>query len=383
MPSLLDAIRRVRSTQGRFQPDGDPGPPVELAGKRVLLVYLFAALGDAILLAPVVKALLDGGAKSVGLLLRPSAARAFGLVDLKVKLHLLPELLDLPPEREGEKRSPWRKKEVKAAAADFARALADRKYDVAVDLTFRNDADARRFVRASGAPVRLGWVHTGETAADAGLTHGTEDCRHQAERHWSRYNMLPLRCLGVHQPAYDVPLAARPAAQARALALYGEGRPRVLLVPGARAEVKRWHPDRFVEVGAWVAKELGGRVVVAGAPAEAPLVKDLARRIGPRAKAYAGKDLGTLLALVQSAGAVVTNDTGPMHLAFLAKRPTVAVFTWMSRVCWGPPAADPRFVVLTAPESERSGAPSDAESIWTRAVIHYLDGLLAAHGPRR
>ena len=54
---LLDAIRRV----GRAAPA--PTPRLELERRKVLLVYFFPALGDAVLLAPVVRALLQAGAR--------------------------------------------------------------------------------------------------------------------------------------------------------------------------------------------------------------------------------------------------------------------------------------------------------------------------------
>jgi ADP-heptose:LPS heptosyltransferase len=78
------------------------------------------------------------------------------------------------------------------------------------------------------------------------------------------------------------------------------------------------------------------------------------------------------LALIESADAVVTNDTGPMHFSFLLDVPTIAVFTYMSPICWGPPRKDPRFVVLNAP----SDSVQDPEGVWMRAVIHYLEALL-------
>ena len=123
--------------------------------------------------------------------------------------------------------------------------------------------------------------------------------------------------------------------------------------------------------------EAKGSVVISGAPSEAKLVKGLAQAIGGEAQVYTKKDLATLLALIRGADAVVTNDTGPMHLAFLAKTPTVAIFTWMSPLCWGPPVTDPRFVVLRIPD----GAAHDADGIYTRAALHYLDGLLARFAP--
>jgi ADP-heptose:LPS heptosyltransferase len=376
---LLDSIRRVRTTFRGPTPEADAGPPIALAGQRVLVVYLFDAVGDAILLGPALAALLDAGAKApLGVLVRPNAARVLRLLDLPLKLHVLPDALQLPPVTPGrpETAKAWRAPEVKAAQDELTAALAARKYDVAVDLTFRADTDARRWLAASGAAVRLGWLGAGEDPKAAGLSSGAEDIRVMADRHWSRYLTLPLARLGVRAPRFELGFKLPEGAKASAEAHFKGPRPWVVLVPGARNPAKRWDPERFERVGQWVVREAQGSVVVAGAPSEAKLVKGLTQAIGGPAQGYTKKDLATLVALLQAADAVLTNDTGPMHLAFLSKAPTVAIFTWMNPLCWGPPVTDPRFVVLRIP----SGAADDAEGIYTRAAIHYLDALLGKFG---
>ena len=364
--SVLDAIRRTRG-RFRFDPDGDPGPPVDLEGQRVLLVYLFPNLGDVLLLGPVVNALIQGGAKRVGLVLRKNPARVFKLIDLPAKIHNLPEDLALPAEAAGHEEA-WADPEVAEAAEAFADTLVDR-YDIAVDLTARSDIESRRWVQAVGAPHRFGWVMDGEQAEDAGFTWGTPDVRHQTERHWSRYLVLPLRCLGITEPDFELSWQRKPAAQEKAAELYGEGDgPRLLIVPGSKAVEKRWDVDRFAEVGSRLMQQLGARIVVTGAPDEKPLVRSLAVGIGGQADAFTGKDLSTLLELVLHADVVITNDTAPMHLAFLAGCPTVAIFTWMSPVCWGPPHTDPRFVVINAP-AEATNTAQTTLSRWVHEQV--------------
>jgi hypothetical protein len=53
---------------------------------------------------------------------------------------------------------------------------------------------------------------------------------------------------------------------------------------------------------------------------------------------------------VASADAVLSNDTGPMHLGFALDTPTVALFARMSPVVWGPLRPDPRHVCLRLPD---------------------------------
>lgn len=374
---LIDSIRRVKQTFRPLNTEDQTGPSVELEGQKILVVYLFEAVGDAVLLGPVLKALLNGGAKGpIGVLVRANAARTLRLLNLPLKLHVLPDILHMPAPSDPESKKAWQDLEVRNEVAELTDALVAKKYTIAVDLTHRTSVDSRRWLEACGAETRLGWVDRGTSHADAGLTWGTEDVRVMADRHWSKYMTLPLRCLGLRQPDYELEFTISDAAKAKAKALFGRG-PKLLLVPGARDPNKRWDPESFERVGQWMCQEAEGSVVVVGAPAEAKLIRSLVKSIGDGAVAYTQKDLGTLVALVQAADVVVTNDTGPMHFAFLCKTPTVAIFTWMSPLCWGPPVTDPRFIVLRTPDD----AAPDAEGIYTRAAIHYLDGLLAKFGP--
>lgn len=379
MNRLIDSIRRVKRTFRSIDTDGDPGPDLELQGKKVLVVYLFEAVGDAVLLGPVLKALLNGGAKGpIGVLARANAARTLRLLDLPLKIHLLPDSLHLPPvlaDSPASKKA-WKAPEVQADVQKLSAELLKKKYDVAVDLTHRTQVDSRRWLTACEAPVRLGWVNNGAPPTDGGLTWGAEDVRLMVDRHWSRCMMVPLRGLGLRQPDYDLVFKVSDKARAKAEALFGDG-PRVLLIPGSRDEKKRIDVGCYERVGQWVLSEAEGTVVAVGAPAEAKLIRGLVKRVGDGATAYTQKDLGTLLALVQAADVVLTNDTGPMHFAFLAKTPTVAIFSKMSPMCWGPPQTDPRFVVLRTPSDDTD----DAEGIYTRAAIHYVDGLIAKFCP--
>lgn len=368
--SLIDAIRKVRRTPPRFEPDGDPGPTVPLAGKKVLLVYLFPALGDAILIGPVAKALLDQGAAKVSLLVRKNAARILKTLDLPLELLILPDDLAVPAADLATAKGA-----LKASLEKLEAQLEKKGFDVAVDLTFRADHDARRWVITSQAPVRLGWCAADEDADATGLSHGTPDVRHQAERHWSRYQLLPMRGLGLTRPSYDLPFTKDPKAEAEADRLYGQKPRRVLLIPGARQEARRFPSEGFEAIGR-AALEHRAQLVIVGAPEENALIKALQKTLGSGVQSYTKKDLPTLVSLVRQADVVITNDTGPMHLAFLMDRPTIAIFTYMSPVCWGPPHPSPRAVVLNA----NAGALDSARiGMYTRAVIQDLERLL----PRR
>jgi len=102
--------------------------------------------------------------------------------------------------------------------------------------------------------------------------------------------------------------------------------PIIGLHPGAKNRFKQWPAAAFVEVGKRLVQHTGCQIIVSGDQSEAFLVLDIASKI-PGAIPVAGElDIATFTALLKKMRLFITNDTGPMHLAFAALTPTVAIF---------------------------------------------------------
>jgi ADP-heptose:LPS heptosyltransferase len=75
----------------------------------------------------------------------------------------------------------------------------------------------------------------------------------------------------------------------------------------------------------------GQQVALVGAPNERPFVQSLHDRLAPAIREHVANTagsltLGELVALIAEASCVLTNDTGPMHIAIALGRPTVCLF---------------------------------------------------------
>lgn len=102
--------------------------------------------------------------------------------------------------------------------------------------------------------------------------------------------------------------------------------PLVGLHPGAKNAFKQWPPECFIEVGRRLVQHTGCQIIVSGDADEASLVYEIASQI-PGAIPLAGElSVGPLAALIKRYALFITNDTGPMHLAFAVKTPTLAIF---------------------------------------------------------
>ena len=107
--------------------------------------------------------------------------------------------------------------------------------------------------------------------------------------------------------------------------------PYILVNPNASDLLleRRWPEANFVTALSELARA-GNQTVLMGSPSEAPLVQSLRARVPDtlqgRVFDTAGLlPLGEAFALIEGAACILTNDTGPMHMAFALARPTVCL----------------------------------------------------------
>jgi len=104
------------------------------------------------------------------------------------------------------------------------------------------------------------------------------------------------------------------------------------LSPTARHFTKRWLPERFVELGARLAKEQNAKILIFGGNNDSEYCGDIAQMINSLRASNVAESLAGSFSLLETAAAldvcrlVVTNDTGIMHLAAARKRKVVAIF---------------------------------------------------------
>jgi len=97
----------------------------------------------------------------------------------------------------------------------------------------------------------------------------------------------------------------------------------IVLVPGARWKTKKWSPARFGEL----ASMLPFNSVIVGGKSDAPAADEIVALSHGKAYSLAGKtDLMELMAIVKGSEFLVTNDSGPMHIAAALEVPVIAVF---------------------------------------------------------
>jgi heptosyltransferase-2 len=116
--------------------------------------------------------------------------------------------------------------------------------------------------------------------------------------------------------------------------------------PGASfGGAKRWLPDRYANLADRLIDALGADVLIFGSPAERPLAEAVARAMAHTPVIVAGETtLREFMALLAKCRLVITNDSGPMHLAAALGLPLVAVFGSTDERATGPVALRARII---------------------------------------
>jgi len=101
----------------------------------------------------------------------------------------------------------------------------------------------------------------------------------------------------------------------------------VVLHPAARGETKRWPAERFAQVANQLSSSIGARIVLVAAKEQIGHVDEVLRHLRAGAINLAGaSSLLELAALVKKASLVISNDSGPMHLAAAVGTPVIGLF---------------------------------------------------------
>ena len=229
-----------------------------------------------------------------------------------------------------------------------ARAIRAAACDAAI--VFPRSLRAALSVAVARIPVRIGFASDARTAL---LTHPVRGWRPLRLAHRSAYFGSLLGPLGLDAPTepwtFAPPVEALAWADAFLAAAPGR-RPRLPLVAfepaGAYGVAKRWPEDRYAALAGRLVREGLADVVIVGTAAMRPVEERIAKAAdAPVTRAAGATDLVQLSALLARARLLVTNDTGPMHLAAAVGTPLLALFGSTDPVVCGPRGRAPTKVL--------------------------------------
>jgi lipopolysaccharide heptosyltransferase I len=190
------------------------------------------------------------------------------------------------------------------AFAKFLAALRRQQFDIVVDL--QGLLRSGFIARVTGAPRCIGLSDSREGASWFHNEVVPVSRLHAVDRY-----LLAARHLGCPAGPIEFPLGLGAGLQREGL---------IAINASARWATKLWGDDRFAELIRQLPRE---RVVLTGSAADAERLGKIAQGC----RNVAGQtDLFELAALYRQCAVVISNDSGPMHLAAAVGTPVVAIF---------------------------------------------------------
>lgn len=125
-----------------------------------------------------------------------------------------------------------------------------------------------------------------------------------------------------------------------------KGKPYIVIHPGADDLRRIWPAARFAGIANYLT-EKGYEVVVTGTPKEEERVMKVIRSMNRSAIPCTWLGLGGLAALLQKSALVISNDTGPLHLARAVGARTVGIYWAPNVLNWGPLSRDRHRIAIS------------------------------------
>lgn len=209
----------------------------------------------------------------------------------------------------------------------FQSDLRRQQFDLVLDVQglFRSGW----FTHCTKAPTRVGFANAREMAWMF-YTHRVPI--QTMEQHAVQRYLKLLEAIGCPTGPIEFDFPVTPADEQAVQTLLGDVGPFAVLCPGANWLTKRWPIEHFAQLVTPVRERFGLATLIVGGPGDFPLGQQI-----PNASNLCGKTtLMQLVALMRRASLVITNDSGPMHIAAALNRPLVSLFGPTNPIRTGP-----------------------------------------------
>jgi heptosyltransferase-1 len=213
-----------------------------------------------------------------------------------------------------------------ASLLSLIRRLRRSKFDAVIDLQglFRTASLAW----LSGCKERLGMANARELA-HIFYTHKTkrqQDCIHVVD-----YYLKVIQAIGAIETKVQFVLPTDPAAadSVNTLLIHRDIKPGnyAVFVPGSAQKSKCWPAHNFASLAEKIVSQFGFSIILVGTNAEKAITEKIVSRANAQVADFAGlTTLPELVALFKAAKIVVSNDTGPGHIAAALGVPLVMIF---------------------------------------------------------
>ncbi len=230
----------------------------------------------------------------------------------------------------------------------FVAMLRKRRFDCAI--LFQNAIEAAIMAFLAGVPRRAGYTTDSRRLL---LTHPVPVGVQERALHHTDYYLNMLAQCGVTTSLKEQCLALAAEDIEWATRHLPQGRFAVINPGAAYGSAKRWIPERFAAVADELADRYDLPIVLSGGPGEIETGQDIAKAMRTPHQNFIGQtNVCQMMALLAASSLMITNDSGPMHVAAAFGVPLVAIFgptDHMTTSPWGTRAQIVRHPVECSP----------------------------------
>ena len=218
----------------------------------------------------------------------------------------------------------WRSPKAFGSLFSFLKSLRTSKFDLVLDLQglFRTAL----FAFLTGCSRRLGL----STAREFATLFYTDKVSPGDAIHVRDSYLRMLKAAGGEKIVGDYGLAALPDAVSKVSSLLDEKgvtRDYAVFIPGAAHENKCWPADKFAALADRIESEFGLSIIATGVASEKSIADAINEKASGNVMNLAGcTNIQELVAVLSKAKIVISNDTGPGHIAVALQDPIVMIF---------------------------------------------------------
>jgi lipopolysaccharide heptosyltransferase II len=292
------------------------------SAKRILCIRL-DSLGDVLMTEPAIRALKETGTdRSITLLTSVNGAAAAELIPI------IDDVIVYDP--------PWMKASVPQRTGRQDRQMIERLqnvgFDAAVIFTVYSQSALPAALMAflANIPLRLATCRENpyQLLTDwVKETEPGEKIRHEVRRQLDLVATVGARPADERiriQVAKEDCLAVEDILEGFGI---DTGKNWIAVHPGATAASRRYAPEKFASAARALYIEHGVTSVFTGSEGEIPLVETIRKKVGVKSYSLAGRlSLGKLAALISASPLLLSNNSGPVHLAAGVGTPVVDLY---------------------------------------------------------
>ncbi|MFA5146139.1 MAG: lipopolysaccharide heptosyltransferase II [Candidatus Omnitrophota bacterium] len=291
-----------------------------------ILIIRLDRIGDVVLSTPAMRAIREAyPASHIACMVRPHAA------DIVMGSPYIDEVLIY--DKDGAHKG-------LRGTLSFAGALRRSRFDAAVILHPTGRTHIIAFL--AGIPERIGYDKKWGFLLTKRLPH----LKQLGMKHESEYTLDIVRHMGIEPKDLSLYMPLSPESEKKIDSIFaGNGIRRedtvIVLNPGASCPSKRWPCKNFAQLGEVLCDRFRAKIVVAGGKGDVETGKGVAGSMKAGVLDLSGKTtVADLASIFRRSKLLISNDSGPVHIACAVGTPVVAIFgrndRGLSPVRWGP-----------------------------------------------